>query len=267
MKSSRMLIAVLLTLFGVAFGAVAVVAAYGQTRLLAAPTFADRVVSSLDNDDVQSMVSGKLNAVVVERGGPAVDTPTVQAAIRRVVASPALKRVARTQTEAAVRRVTGGSNGDFFVDLQAALPLLITQLQKVDPERAAMLRTVTGAIPVAWDPPAQLSTIRRAVDWVRIVAIVAPILSALLLVVGFVIAPRRKLLLAWTGLLTTAVALTGLFAMQRLRSTALDRVPNETAAYGAIWDIFVEGLRTWWILALGIGVFALVVGLVRPVRR
>jgi uncharacterized BrkB/YihY/UPF0761 family membrane protein len=250
MKSSRMLIAVLLTLFGVAFGAVAVVAAYGQTRLLAAPTFADRVVSSLDNDDVQSMVSGKLNAVVVERGGPAVDTPTVHAAIRRVVASPALKRVARTQTEAAVRRVTGGSNGDFFVDLQAALPLLITQLQKVDPDRAAML-----------------STIRRAVDWVRIVAIVAPILSALLLVVGFVIAPRRKLLLAWTGLLTTAVALTGLFAMQRLRSTALDRVPNETAAYGAIWDIFVEGLRTWWILALGIGVFALVVGLVRPVRR
>lgn len=267
MKSSRMVTAVLVTLFGVAFGAAGVVAAYGRTRVLSAPTFADRVVASLDNDAVQTLVAGKLNAVVVEQGGPAVDSPTVQAAIKRVVASPALKRVARTQSEAAVRRVIDGSGGDFFVDVQTALPLLITQLQKVDPERAAMLRSVTGTIPVEWDPPTQITTIRRAVDWVRIVAIVAPILSALLLVGAFVIAPRRRLLLAWAGVLTAAAALAGLYAMQRLRSTALDQVPNDTAAYGAIWDIFVEGLRSWWIVALSVGVFALVVGLVRPVRR
>lgn len=267
MKSGRMVIAVLMTLFGVAFGAVAAVAVYGHTRVLRPATFADRVVASLNDEHVQSLVSAKLTAIVVERGGTAVDSVTVETAIKRVVASPALTKVARTQAEAAERRVTQGSARDFTVDLGSALPLLVAQLQKIDPARAEMLRRVSGALPVTWEPPVRATTIRRIVDTVRVVAFAAPVLSALLLIVAFVIAPKRRLLLAWAGVLMVAGALAGLYAMQRLRSTAMDRVPGDDVAYGAIWDIFVEGLRSWWIVTLGIGVFALVVGVLRPLRR
>ncbi len=267
MKSGRTVIVMLMTLFGVAIGAVAVVAVYGHTRVLPPETFADRVVASLNGDHVQSLVSGKLTAIVVERGGAAVDSATVETAIKRVVASPGLTKVARSQVEMAERRVTEGSARDFTVDLASARPLLVAQLQKIDPARAEMLRRVSGALPVTWEPPIRATTIRRIVDTVRIAAFAAPVLSALLLIVAFVIAPMRRLLLAWAGVLMVAGALTGLYAMQHLRSSALDRVPGDDGAYGAIWDIFVEGLRSWWIVTLGIGVFALVVGVVRPLRR
>jgi hypothetical protein len=262
-----MVVAVFMMLFGVAIGGVAVVAAYARTQVLPPQTFADRVVTSLSDADVQAVVSGKLDAIVKERVGAAANTASVKAAVNRVIASPAIRQIAREQAQVAQQRVTEGTADDFTVDLAAALPLLVAQLQTVDPARAAALRTITGAIPVTWEPPAAAVTVRRTVDAIQFVGITAPVLAALLLFIAFVIAPKRQLLLALTGVLVAAVALTGLFAMARFRSAALDRVPDEQAAYGAIWDAFIEGLRSWWIVALGIGVVALVAGVVRPLRR
>ena len=200
-----MVVAVFMMLFGVAIGGVAVVAAYARTQVLPPQTFADRVVTSLSDADVQAVVSGKLDAIVKERVGAAANTASVKAAVNRVIASPAIRQIAREQAQVAQQRVTEGTADDFTVDLAAALPLLVAQLQTVDPARAAALRTITGAIPVTWEPPAAAVTVRRTVDAIQFVGITAPVLAALLLFIAFVIAPKRQLLLALTGVLVAAV--------------------------------------------------------------
>lgn len=222
--------------------------------------FADRAIDALDREPVRDAVRGEISAQVLKRV-PARSVPVerVDEAVDRAIDA----RVFRL----AFRRGAIDVNEALFADADAAVTLRVDiadVLAPTDPkltavlpagDTARLLRLRTDSLPV---------DTARAADVVDTLAIVLPPLACIALAAALLVATDRRRTLATVAiaavvcgaLLLLGLALGRSYAVDEAR--AVDGVSRAQArdAAGAVWSVYIGGLRTAALVVLAVGLVA-----------
>jgi threonine/homoserine/homoserine lactone efflux protein len=249
----------------------AVAASYARSVVVSSDQFADRASVALHNSSVRSLIADSVTDDLVLRNSPNLIAarPLIRSVVSSVVASDAFAGLFRAGVRDLHRAVLHHDRNTLtltVVDVgtvaAAALETLKPSLaQQVRSTRAArLLRDNVGSVP---------ATVLRIADDVRLLAILLGILALLGGGGAVALATDRRRACAELGV---AVAVAGLVLIVVLaigEQVARGQVSSgpPRAAVGAVYDAFLDDLRTeaWIIAGIGAVFAAAAASLIRPI--
>jgi hypothetical protein len=229
-----------------------VVAYYLRTEILDEEAFADRAVVALSDDDVRKVVSREIVVHLIDRGSTdlVAARPLLESVVDAVIGSPPFKKVFRQAAVETNRVFFKRERRNALFDLSDATQVVHFALRSVSPKLARQLPK---------DIEANLVTLRRRefagktlaiADDVRLLGVVLPLLSLVLLASALAIAPDRRVAILRVGIAvgTSAALLAAALLVMRARVLAgvigEDEVTDEEVrgAVAGLLDAFLADL-------------------------
>ncbi len=235
----------------------ATVTLYLQERILDGDRFADSVVASLDDPDVNRYVSARITDRVIDRVDPnlVAVNPLVESAVGALLDTEALR--------AALRRGVLVAHGAVFDrDLDAAAvavadvgALIRPPLERLDPQVAAQVpQGLDTEIANFADQPLLVDS-AQAADTLNRWAGVLPALAILLLAGSVLLAPHRRRAAIRAGLAIVCVAAVSIVAYEVSRGALLSRVDGgDRDAAAALFGELFGALVGWELAVAALGV-------------
>jgi hypothetical protein len=244
---------------------------YARSHVLDADRFADQATGTLDDSNVRNAAATELTENVIEEAVPDLVTlkPIVESAVAALIGTEPFETAFRRAVRAAHRAVFEGERDDAVVVLANFGVLLRGAVATFDPALARR-------IPIGFDDRllrlengAAATDAAQIANRVRVLGIVLPLLSLALLAGAIAIAPERRRAVTRAGVAVGVIGLAMVVVMHTGRSLLEGSIDDdvESRAAGAIWDAFLDPLRTWYLVLAGVGLVAAsaAASLLRPI--
>jgi hypothetical protein len=250
---------------------IALVAGYVRVAAVDSDQFANRATNALRDDSVRSLIAERITDRVVLRSRQDLlaARPIIESVTSAIVGSHAFTNLFRAAVRDVHRAVFDRDRDTVTLTVADVGTVLSAALQKLRPELARKVEPTDRVELLKRDLGSVAGDLARAGDRVRVLALLLLLLALALVAGAMVLSPdrRRTAIQLGTGAVAGGVVLVVAYAV--VRSLAVHDVdgPDAQAAAGAVWDAFLDDLRTAaWILAgAGAVVAAAAASLIRPV--
>lgn len=257
--SGRQFLAALLALLAVACGLVGGVARYLDTKVIAPAAFEQRALDALDRDAVREALTDVIAARAAQQVPAALLGPEqVRRLADRTIATRPFRRVVRDRAGDA-RELLFGEDRTRTVAL--TLADFAPAFGALDPRLGTVIGAAGGIELVTLRADTFGEETRRIADGASTLGVVGPLLAVLALAAALLLSPRRLAVVRIAALASVAAGALLLLALSAGRGFARDRaepaagISAEQArdAVGALWDVYLDGLRTWALGAIAVG--------------
>ena len=269
---ARRLIARVLVVAASLFLGLALVTGYVRGAAVNSDQFANRATAALQDDSVRSLIAEKLtDEVVLKRQRDLLAArPLIQSAASGIVASRAFAGLFRAAVRDVHRAVFERDRDTVTMTVSDVGTVLAAATQALRPKLAKKLEATDRVELIQRDLGTAGGDAARLADTIRVLPVIF-LLLALLLAAGAVAlaADRRQAVVELgAGVAVAGVVLVVAYGVARSIAIAHVEGPEGRAAAGAVWDAFLQDLRTAaWILAgSGAVVAAAAASLIRPVE-
>ena len=249
---------------------VAVIAGYVQRALLNPDQFANRATAALQDERLRARIGVEITDRLVLANAADLQTarPLIERAVAEVVGGAAFRQLFRAAV-ADVHRATFERDRDTVtLTIADAGTVVAAALEQLRPAVADRIREDARVTLLRRDVDAHAADLARTVEHVHELALILAALTLALAFAGLLLAPDRRRAVTGLGAGAAAAGLLIVVGYAVARSIALDQVRAvDRDAAGAIWDAFLEDLRTaGWILAgSGAVIAAASASVLRPV--
>jgi hypothetical protein len=255
--NGRQTLAGLLTVIAVVLGLAGGVAWYVDDQVLTREPFAQRALDALDREPVRAAVADEVAARVADSVPlELVSRAQLRRVADRVVTTRAFRRAFRARALEAHDALLADGRGTTALTLGD----LTGAFDAIDPRLAPLLGDGSGQqlLRLRDDELGAACSLDGAIE---LLARVGPPLAALALLAALLLSPRRLAVVriaAIGSVISGALVLAGLSVG---RSLLLDRaeagagvsVAQAREALGAVWDVYMDGLRPWALGAIAVG--------------
>ncbi len=238
---------------------------YVRQELLSSPRFADRTIAALGKAPVRRVVAREIVVQVIDQASPDVlaARPVITSAVETLVSSPPFRGLLRTAAEHA-HRLLFDSGGNVAFSIADAGTVVISALRTLAPDVAKHIPAEVDARLLELRRRSFAARTLRAAGKVRVLGVLLPLLTVLLLAASVAVAPRRRLAVTRCALALAVAGIAVYADLALLRGHTLDRLfgaeelsnADVRAAAGALWDSYLGDLSSW---ALHIAVGALII--------
>jgi hypothetical protein len=267
MSAARTSIAALLLAAALVAGAFSLVAHWTQQHLLDNDRWTAAMAPLIERPGVQETVTTALVDSLADNGLPAGVKPLATQLTARVVASAQFAgvwssavRVSHEQLVAGLREKGTGVVVDdraVSVDLGALFDSVAPRLSALGIPLVSSLPRPTGE--VVLDSSPEVVNALKAARFLDRWATPSLIAAVLLALAGIAVAPRRARALVLTGAVAAVLAVVALVGWLILRQVALD---GADPIAEAVLRSLTSDISGWLIVAAGVGVVAVVAGVV-----
>lgn len=268
-RTRRIASALLLSLAALCL-VVALLTGYARTALLDSEQFADRATAALRTDAVRDLVAQRITDDAVLRANRDLVSvrPLIESAAGAIVSSSAFESLFHTAVRDLHRTAFTQDENTATLTIVDVGVLLSAALERLDPKIARRLPAFDVRLSAGDTGLDAIDTTQIAGD-LKELTIVAGVLAVLLLAGGLALAPVRRRAIVHAGIAVAVAGALLLIAYQvgRGRVVGAFSEPGDAAAAAAVWDSFVQDLRTWALVTLGCGtvIAAAAASLLRPV--
>ncbi len=227
---------------------------YVRQEIVDPDAFADRVVATLDDDAVRTVVSREIVAGVIERGSADLATarPLLETAVSVAVRAPQFERVLHLAARSANRVLLEGEDRGFVLDLADATSLVRPALESVAPPLARLIPNNISPRLLELRREDSVASAVRLAGRTRLLGILLPALGLLALAASVWLAPNRRAAIVRGAIAVGAACALVVVALRLGRSELLAAVHGNDlisaeearAAAAGVWDTFAGGLRT-----------------------
>lgn len=249
---------------------VAILAGYLRTTVLDSDQFANRATSALREEAVRDLIGRQITNQVV-RASPdlAAVRPLIETAAGTIVTTPAFTSLFHKAVRDLHRTVFTHNRDTATLTLLDVGVLLAGALERLDPQIAQELPGDFAATLNAGETALDALRLSDLADGLEELAWLFGVFTVVLLAAAIGIAPnrRRAVVHAGMGVAVSGALIVIAYQIGRSQVTGRFSLPADGAAAGAVWDTFLEDLRTWALVLLGCGtvVAAAAAALLRPV--
>jgi hypothetical protein len=265
MKNARIYISSALIVLGVLLTLAGIPALYVRDQIANKPALTNRLADALQTREVRAVAAEEATDGLINAGATDLLTvkPLLVPALEAFLDSPPVRGVVRLAAADAYDVIIQGKDQSLVLDLGTASAQLAGAVRSVSPKAARALpdNLDTTVLEIHHNEPALVGVRRLASlgSW----GYVLPVLAAIAFASAIVIAPRRRLVLAWAGAgvalsggllaltLAIAKALTVRSATSELVDSGIDT--DVHAAAGALWDSMLGDLSRWAGLMVVVG--------------
>ncbi len=249
----------------------ALLAGYARTAILDSGQFANRATAALGDQPVRDLIATKITDEAVLRANRDLVAvrPLVQSAASAIVGSSAFRGLFHKAVRDLHRTVFTHDRNTATLTLADVGVLLAAAIERFQPDLAEQ-------VPVSLD--IQLDTGTEGADALDLggladgfqeLALVLAIAALLLMIGGVLLTPDRRRGVVHAGIGVAVAGAVVVVAYQVGRSVTLGAFssPDEAAAAGAVFDHFLQDLRTWALVMIACGTVAAAAAasLLRPV--
>jgi hypothetical protein len=249
----------------------ALIAGYARRVVVDSDQFANRAAAALRDDSVRALVAEKITDEVVLKNQTdlVAARPIIESAASAVVGSRAFTGLFEAAVRDVHRALFHRDEDTVTVTVADVGTVLAAALQELRPSLAADVES-TGRVELLKRDIGGLSAeLARVGDEIRLLAVFLFVAAVLLAAGALALSTDRRRTVVELGVGGAAAGVVVVVAYAVVRSLAVGHIdqPQERAATGAVWDAFLEDLRTAsWILAgSGAVVAAAAASLIRPI--
>ena len=238
----------------------ALVTGYAAQVLFDSDQFANHATAALDKPEVKSEVGRRITDGVVEAQPDLIAArPVVEGAASAVVGSAAFNNLFRLGVRDVHRAIFNRDRDTVVFTVADIGAILKSVVERLAPKDSVKIKG-TASVPILnGHVPGFFGDLARLADSTRLTTLLLIAFAIVAGGAGFGLAPdrRRYVSLFATTMVVGAVVL--ILAYQIGRSVALGKVhePGPRAAAGAVWDTFLQELRTMLVIVAGAGVILL----------
>lgn len=249
---------------------VALLSGYTRTAILSSDQFADRATAALREQPVRELVGRQITNQIV-RADPdlAAVRPVIESATGAVVSTPAFQKLFRKAVRDLHRTVFTRDRDTATLTVLDVGVLVSGALQRLDPKIAEAMPRDFAAKLNAGETALEAMRLSDVADDLEALAWICAVLAVVLIAAAIWVAPQRRRAIVHAGIGVAAAGAFVVIGYQILRSVVIGQfsLPADQAAAGAVWDVFLEDLRTWALLLVGVGTItaAAAAALLRPV--
>jgi hypothetical protein len=250
---------------------VATIAAYARVTLVDSEQFADRATASLRDDSVRTLIADRVTDEVILRQQADLLSarPVISSAIAGVIGSGAFSSLFRRAVLDVHRAVFARDQDTVTLTLADVGTVAASALQEFKPKLAAKLEDSGPVTVLSRDIGSATADLARAAERLKVLAIVLAALTVAAAAAALATSADRRHTASRLGAGAVAAGLTIVVVYTIARPIVLNQVTgaDERAAAGAVWDAYVQDLRTIGLLIAGSGavVAAAAASLLRPV--
>ena len=248
----------------------ALVAGYVRHAAVNSHQFANRATVALRDDSVRTLIAGKITDEVVlkHQSDLIAARPIIQSLSSSLIGSRAFTKLFRAGVRDVHRTVFDRDRDTVTLTVADVGTVLAAGLEQVKPSLAKDA-DATGRVEILKrDLGNTGGDLARLADKVRLLALILAALSVALAAGALIVSPDRRATVVHLGVGVAAGAVVVVIAYAILRSIAVNHVdsPDGRAAAGAVWDAFLQDLRTaaWVLAGSGAVVAAAAASLLRP---
>lgn len=231
--------------------------AYTRTTVLDSEQFAARATSTLDEAAVRDLVAARITDEVVLKANRdlVAARPLIQSAASAIVGSRPFKSLFHRAALDLHRTVFTHDQDTATLTIADVGVLLTAALKQLAPKIG---KQIPGSLDVQIDTgptgkdSLQLSDVA---DGIEGLAWLFGAATVLLLAGAILLARDRQRAIVHAGIAVAGAGALLVLAYQIGRGIVLDRfsVPDERAGAAVVWDAFLQDLRTWSLILLGVG--------------
>jgi hypothetical protein len=234
--------------------ALALVAGYAERAAIDSDQFANRATAALADESVRGLIATRItDEVVLERNENLLAVrPLIQSVTAELVGSSAFTGLFRSAVRDVHRTLFERDRDTFTLTVGDVGTVLAEALEQVRPGVAREVRATERVAVVRRDLGTIGSDLAALADRVRLLGVLLLVLSLAAAAGALALARDRRRTVVELGVGVAAAGVLLVVALGVLRSLALDSVdgPEARDAAGAVWDAFLEDLRTAaWIMA------------------
>jgi hypothetical protein len=244
---------------------------YARSHILDADRFSDEAAGALENSDVRSAAAAELTDDLIDKAAPDLVTlkPIVEAAIAALIGTDPFEAAFRRGVRAAHRELFDRERDDAAVFLANFGVLVREGVASFNPGLARRIPSGLDGKLIDLEQGSVATDAAQIADRVRLLGILLPLLGLALLGVSIASAPDRRRAVTRAGVAVGVVGLAMVVVMHVGRSLLEGSIDDEVdrRAAGAIWDAFLDPLRTWYLILAGAGlvVASASASLLRPI--
>lgn len=254
----RRVAATVLVVLGCIFLLVGGATFYARQEVFDADHFAQRASSSLEDEDVRTVLSDQIVEQIIDQGSSELiqAKPLLQAVVSNVLGSGPFRAIFRKAAVQVHKALFSRDEGSIVLDLADIGTVVIGAAKAVAPGVAKKIpRDVEpGLIKIS-----ERSFATKSLDIaskVRFLGILLPILTLACFVGAFVVGRDRRRTTVNLGAGVAAVGAVGVVAYLVGHALLVSRFDDEEQhrAAGAVWDAYLVDLRTSCLIAGGAGI-------------
>jgi hypothetical protein len=238
----------------------ALVTGYAAQVLFDSDQFANHATAALDKPEVKSEVSRRITDGVVKAQPDLIAArPVIEGAASAVVGTAAFNNLFRLGVRDVHRAIFDRDRDTIVFTVADIGAILKSIVQTLAPKGSVKIKGTANVPILNGHVPGLFGDLARVADSTRLTTLLLIAFAIVAGSAGFALSPDRRhyVSLVATTLVVGAVAL--ILAYQIGRSVVLDKVaePGPKAAAGAVWDTFLQQLRTMLVIVAGAGVILL----------
>ena len=269
--SARQILARVLVVLACVAMVLALVAGYARRAVVDSNQFANRATSALNNDSVRTLIAEKITDQVVlkQQADLLAARPLIESITSDIVGSHAFTSLFRSAVRDVHRARFVHDQHTVALTLKDVGTVLSAALQRLRPEVARKVDE-SGRLTVLHENVGTVSAkLVRIAHTVRLIAVILVALVVICAGGAVLVSPDRRRTFVELGVGIAVAAGVLLIAWSVLRSLAVHQVesPDQQAAAGAVWDAFLDDLRTaaWIMAGAGAVIAAAAASLIRPI--
>ncbi len=230
---------------------------YLRAEIFDANQLADKAVSAIDDSDVREVAARKTTNQLIKSVDPNLVSvrPLLEAGIEGIAGSGVFKGAVHKGVEAAYGTTIDGN--DDAVVTAANLGVLLSQtLRQFKPHLAKQIPKGFDSTLVRIGKGGFATDLAQLVEKLRLLGLVLPALGLVLLAGSIAVAPERRRAATRIGAGLGIVGLVGAATLMIAQGVLRLRIDGDAdrGAFDALWDVFLGGLRNWYLVVGGAGI-------------
>jgi hypothetical protein len=238
----------------------AVVSGYATQVLFNSDQFANHATAALDKPEVRSEVSRRITDGVVKAQPDLIAArPVIEGAASAVVGSAAFNNLFRLGVRDVHRAIFNRDKNSVVFTVADIGAILKSVVQTLAPKGSVKIKGTANVPILDGHVPGFFGDLARLAQSTRVTTLLLIAFAIVAGGAGFALAPDRRRYVSLVATTIVAGAVVLILAYQIGRSVVLDKVPEPgpKAAAGAVWDTFLQGLRTLLVIVAGAAVILL----------